>query len=115
MRKLSIAAIVVASLAVVLSGAALWRTRDIQTGKGTSTSTPAKASTAPALVSVPNEVLKHAMVAGAELGKLKLKFKVTMAPSVSTPKQKVMSQNPAPGTKVPVGSEVQLTVSSGPV
>jgi hypothetical protein len=114
MRKLSIAAIVVASLAVVLSGTALWRARDIHSGKAASTPAP-KAAPAPALVSVPNEVLKQAIVAGGELLKLKLKFKVTMAPSVSTPKQKVMSQNPAPGTKVPVGSEVQLTVSSGPV
>jgi beta-lactam-binding protein with PASTA domain len=112
MKKLSVAAILLASLAVVLSGAALWRTRHI------STKAPATAGlstgSAAGLVDVPNEVLKNAYTAGADLTKIKLKFKVTEEPSVSTAKNKVMAQNPAPGTQVPVGTEVELTVSSGP-
>ena len=113
MKKLSVAAILVASLAVMLSGAALWRTREHLPSKA-----PAKAGlstgSGAALVSVPNEVLKNAYTAGADLTKIQLKFKVTSEPSVSTAKNKVMAQNPAPGTQVPVGTEVELTVSSGP-
>ena len=84
-------------------------------GRPPSTGPRSTPTTAPALVSVPNEVLKNAFIAGADLDTLKLKFRIVEAPSVSTGKGRVMAQNPAPGTKVPIGTEVELTVSSGPV
>ena len=115
MKKLSIAALVVAGLAVLMSGAALWRTRDISSKKSTTTAAAKPtATTAPALVSVPNATTKNAYTVGADLRKMKLKFKVVTSASVTIGKNRVMAQNPAPGTKVPVGTEIELTVSTGP-
>jgi len=46
---------------------------------------------------------------------LKLNVTVTTGPSVTTAKNKVMNQDPVPGTRVPEGSTVQLKLSTGPL
>jgi len=113
-KKLSVAALVVASLAVIGSGAALWRTFDLHSGE----SAPAPATTVPAgpaLVVVPTVIGKDGMSAAADLANLKLQVSVVTGPSVTTAKNKVMNQDPVPGTGVPEGSTVQLKLSTGPL
>jgi eukaryotic-like serine/threonine-protein kinase len=116
MKKLAIAAIVVAALAVVTSGAALWRTRDLskspETNSTTSSSEPS--TTAVPLVDVPDTTNKNAFGAVAALTDLQLHYKIVRTPSATVPERTVMSQTPAPGTQVPPGTLVELTVSSGP-
>ena len=53
-------------------------------------------------------------MAGKALTDVQLKFKVVRTPSTTVAKRTVISQNPAPGTTVPAGTVVELTVSSGP-
>jgi hypothetical protein len=108
MRKLATAAILAAALAMVMSGAALWRTRHLSSSKNNSTVSNGSE------VAVPDATNKIAYVAGAEMSQLKLKYKLTRTPSATVAKSMVISQNPAPGTKVPPGTQVELTVSSGP-
>jgi len=114
MKKLAIAAIVAAALAVVTSGAALWRTRDLSkpsNGTTASTGEPSTASGEP--VAVPDTTNKNFFGAGQDLSAVGLKFKVVRTPSATVAKSIVISQNPAPGTTVPAGTEVELTVSNG--
>jgi hypothetical protein len=110
MKKLAWGALVWASLAVLVSGAALWRTRHM-----TSRSKP-PATTVPTadLVTVPNEVAKDLYGAAADLTTAKLKFTKVSALSATMTENHVVSQDPAPGAQVPAGSTVRLTVSIGP-
>jgi len=108
MRKLAIAAIVAAALATATSGAALWRTRHLS--KSTE-NTPVPTS---ALVDVPDTTNQNVLLAGKTLSDLNLKFQLVKTPSPTVAKSIVISQNPAPGTKMPVDNAVQLTVSDGP-
>ena len=92
----------------------MWRTFDLHSGE----SAPAPTTTVPAgpaLVSVPTLIDKDGMAAAADLANLKLKVTVTTGPSVTTAKNKVMNQDPVPGTSVPEGSTVQLKLSTGPL
>jgi beta-lactam-binding protein with PASTA domain len=116
MKKLAIAAIVVAALAVVTSGAALWRTRDLSKPPETNstTSSEAPSTTAAPLVDVPDTTTKNAFGAAQALTDLQLHYKIVRTASATVPEKGVISQNPAPGTQVPAGTVVELTVSSGP-
>jgi hypothetical protein len=109
MRKLAIAAIVAAALATATSGAALWRTRHLSTSSTDNTPLPASA-----LVDVPDATNQNVLVVGKTLTDLNLKFQLVKTPSPTVAKSIVISQNPAPGTKMPVDNAVQLTVSDGP-
>ncbi len=123
MKKLSIVAIVAAVLSVGLSGVALYRTKDASSKSSTPAATAkptakgkgkATTTTAPgANVTVPTAT-GSVFIAGKAIQDLKLKIKVSQSPSASVPKGSVIAQDPAPGTKVPTGTEVKLTVSSGP-
>ncbi len=112
-KGLTIAACALAFLALFMSAAAVWRSRDVKPAHH-GTAKPA-ASSGPNLVAVPSEVNKNGMLAAADLAKLNLKFGITPWPSVSTSRNRVISQDPLPGTKVPEGTAVQLKVSTGPV
>jgi serine/threonine-protein kinase len=106
----AIATIVLGGLAMVMSGAALWRTRHASS-KG-----PAVISTTPppGSVAVPDGTTKSAYVAGQALTDSNLKFKLVRTPSTTVGKTIVISQDPAPGTFVAPGTVVTLTISSGP-
>jgi hypothetical protein len=52
---------------------------------------------------------------GAELSSLGLNYTVHNAPSTSTPIGRVIATNPTAGSKVPSGSTISITVSTGPV
>jgi beta-lactam-binding protein with PASTA domain len=106
MRNLAIAAIAAAVLATATSGAALWRTRHLSTS-----STGNKPTSE--LVQVPDATNKTVLLMGALLSDLRLKFKVVWASSTTVAKSAVISQNPAPGSNVPVDTVVELTVSNG--
>jgi beta-lactam-binding protein with PASTA domain len=111
MKKLSIAALVVAILSAGVSGVALYRTRDLPSS--TSSAPNGTTSTTSQLVEIPFEGGKDAYQAAADLQAAGLGFTVVLAPSVSVPKGKVSSQSPLEGTSVPRGTVIQLTVSSG--
>ena len=119
MKKLPVVAVVMASLSLVVSGWALWRSYDTTdaTGRPTSsTSTtvaPGSTTTIP-LVVVPTEVGKNGMAAALNLKGSKLKSSIVEAPSVNVSKGYVISQRPQQGTEVPVGTVIELTISSGP-
>jgi beta-lactam-binding protein with PASTA domain len=110
-----VGALVLSLLAVVGSGYALWRTFDVQSNHTSTPTTTTAVPGGPLLVEVPSEINKHGMGAAAELANLKFTVTVTSGPSVTTKRDYVMNQDPAPGTMVPEGSEVQLKISSGPV
>jgi hypothetical protein len=115
MKKLSVVTLVLAVLAVALSAAALWRTRDIPASP--STPTPAAGETTTTtipLVMVPNVINENVFVASKKMADSKLIFKVVQSPSVGVPRNVVILQIPEAGTSVPEGSEVQLTISNGP-
>ena len=109
---LAVVACVVALVSLAFSSLALWRTRHLHVASAsavTATTVPG-----PALVVVPSEVDKNGMMAAGELAALKLNFEITPWPSVSTGVNRVISQDPQPGTSVPAGTSVRLRVSSGP-
>ena len=112
-RKVLVTTLVVASLAVIASGVALWRTVDASS----KSHAPAKSTVpaGPALVVVPSLINRNGMIAVDTLAKLKLKVSIITGPSVTTPRDHVINQDPVPGTRVPEGSSVQLKLSSGPV
>ena len=104
--------LVVALLAVIASGVALWRTVDASKSHA-----PAKITVpaGPALVVVPSVINRNGLTAAALLADLKLQVTITTGPSVTTPRDHVINQDPVPGTRIPEGSSVQLKLSSGPV
>lgn len=107
-----VGALVLALLAMVGGGYALWRTFDV---KSNHTSTPTTTVPAgPPLVTVPSELNKDGMTAAAELANLKLGITVTTGPSNSTKRNFVMNQDPLPGTMIPEGSTVSVKLSTGP-
>jgi serine/threonine-protein kinase len=112
MRKLATAAIVAAVLAMVLSGAALWRTRHLSSSK----SNPGVSPTNPAAeqVAVPDVTNKNSFEASLNLSAAKLSYRMVKAPSATVAKNFVISEDPAAGTMVPAGTEIQLTTSTGP-
>lgn len=117
MKKFSIAAIVVAALSLGASGWVL-RSYDETTtpeqGPSPTTTTATTTTTVPIVV-VPTEVGKTAMVAAGHLHTVNLKWKlVSPVASVTTAKYNVVSQSPLPGTEVPEGTVIELTLSSGP-
>ena len=65
------------------------------------------------LVDVPDATNKSALAVGKALTD-QAEVQDGQTPSATVAKSIVISQNPAPGTKVPAGTEVELTVSSGP-
>ena len=113
-RKILVGALVVSLLAVVGSGAALYRTFDHKSSSGSSTPQTTLLP-GPVLVEIPSVIDKNGMTAAADLANLKLRVTVTTGPSVTTPKDNVIDQNPAAGTQVPEGSAVNLKLSSGPI
>jgi beta-lactam-binding protein with PASTA domain len=104
MRKLAAAAILLAFLSVALSAAAIWRSRNISH----------QPDSASALVAVPDTTNLNLYKAGSDLEALQLTFVVKPTPSIEVPKNRVMSQDPAPGTSVAAGTQIELTVSAGP-
>jgi PASTA domain len=107
-----VVALVAASLAFIAGGVALWRTVDRPLKSNAPENTvPA----GPALVTVPSVINRSDLVAADELAALKLTFTVITGPSVTTPRDHVITQDPLPGTRVPEGSSVQLKMSSGPI
>jgi beta-lactam-binding protein with PASTA domain len=112
MKKLSIVALVVAILSAGVSGVALYRTRDLPSS--TSSAPGGTTSTTTQLVDVPFEGGQDVFKAAGDLQAVGLGFTVVMAPSVTVPKGRVLSQSPLEGTSVPRGTVIQLTVSSGP-
>jgi len=105
--------LVVASLAVIASGVALWRTVDASRKSNAPVESTVPAG--PALVTVPSVINRNGLTAAAELAKLNLKVTIITGPSVTTPRDHVINQDPVPGTTIPEGSAVQLKLSSGPV
>jgi len=114
MKKLAIAAIVVAALAVVTSSAALWRTRNLSNSHSNTTPSTAPSTSQGPLIDVPDAVNQTGAAAAFALTAIDLKSKVVRAASDTIPERTVISQTPAPGTKVPAGTVVELTISSGP-
>jgi serine/threonine-protein kinase len=111
MRKLSTVAtiaIVAAVLSIGLSGVAMWRTNHA------SKPTENPPATATGLVAVPDATNVNVYVVGNNLQTIALTYTITKSPSASVPRLNVISQEPAPGTQVPPGTVVKLTVSSGP-
>jgi len=111
-RQVLVGALVLSLLAMAGGGYALWRTFDVESNHATTPTTTVPAG--PPLVTVPSELNKNGLTAVAELANLKLATKVTTAPSVSTRRNFVLNQDPLPGTVIPEGSTVALTLSSGP-
>jgi beta-lactam-binding protein with PASTA domain len=109
---------VLAILAVGASGYALWRTFDEDAAPRTQIQTTARTSRAPtttvAVVTVPSQAGRNAMVATSELAKVGLKAKVSHKPSTTVPRERVVDQQPVEGTRVPVGTVIELFLSSGP-
>ncbi|MGQ0832863.1 MAG: PASTA domain-containing protein [Microthrixaceae bacterium] len=122
MKRLSLVAIVVALVSLGMSGWALQRSYDADSDRlprasVTSTSTTGSSSTttlAANLVLVPTLLGKDGLGASVILRNLGLEAKVVTAPSVTVGKNRVIAVEPAVGTKVPKGTVVQLTLSSGP-
>jgi beta-lactam-binding protein with PASTA domain len=104
MKKLAIATITAAVLALVMAGATLWRTRN-----ASSSEQPGAQQ-----IEVPDASNKTFLVAGQAVRRINLKLKLVKAPSATVAESMIISQNPAAGTKVPTGTEVELLVSSGP-
>ena len=115
-EKLPVATIVFSVLALAISGWALWRVEDTSAPKPTKTTTSSSGATTTtaALVVVPDETNKVSIVAADDLTKHGLQFKIDRKPSTSTPRDKVISQDPSQGTRVARGTVVKLLVSSGP-
>jgi hypothetical protein len=67
-----------------------------------------------ALVVVPTELGRNGFVAGIHLKLTGLEVVTLRTPSVSIPKNFVISQSPEQGTEVPEGTVIELTLSSGP-
>src|SRR6476659_3402684 len=109
-RRLAIAAIIVASISVVLSGVTMWRIRDVSSSSSPSQTT----TTGHASVVVPYVGGRFSIDAAAQLASVQLGHKVTKVPSASANADTVISQNPAGGVRVAPRSVVQLTVSAGP-
>jgi len=108
-------ALVVALLALGISSWALVKSYDSETGDGSTTPmTEEGASTTIPLVLVPSVVGKNGLSAAADLTAVKLKSSVVRGPSVNVPRDRVISQNPQQGTRVPEGTIIELTLSSGP-
>jgi hypothetical protein len=117
-RRLSIFAVVVALLSAATSSFALWRTYDddaITTrAAGSSETEGDSTSTTDPLVVVPSQAGKDGLTAAAALIDVGLEPKISRKPSVSVPKDMVVSQTPVEGTRVPRGTVVELFLSSGP-
>jgi beta-lactam-binding protein with PASTA domain len=108
-----VTALIVASLAVIASGVALWRTVDVPSRANAPRVSTVPAG--PALVTVPSVINKNGLTAAADLANLKLEVSVLSWPSVTTLRDHVIDQDPAPGTRVPEGTAVQIKLSSGPI
>jgi beta-lactam-binding protein with PASTA domain len=112
MRKLAVAAMILVVLALVaVGGWAVWLSDDTTTT--TESSTAVSTSTIP-LVLVPTEIGKNGFFAALDLRNDGLGTSVIRTPSVSVARNRVISQRPLPGTLVPRGTVIELTISSGP-
>lgn len=109
-------ALSVALIALGVSSWALVRSYDSKTvdeSSSTPTTEPGATTTIP-LVVVPSVVGKNGFFAAVSIEKAKLKSSVVRAPSVNIPRDRVIRQNPQQGTRVPEGTSIELTLSSGP-
>jgi beta-lactam-binding protein with PASTA domain len=113
-KRLAVVALIVAIVALLVSVAALWTawdngdstgTRNISVSRSTTTTIP--------LVTTPSQAGKNVMVAGSDLQKVGLGFTIVYAPSVTTPRDRVISQHPVETTRVPKGTVITLVASSG--
>jgi hypothetical protein len=109
---LAVVACGIALVSLAFSALALWRTRHLHVASASAAITTTVPG--PTLVVVPSEVDKNGMIAASDLAGLGLTFEITPWPSVSTGLNRVITQDPAPGTSVPLGTSVRLKVSSGP-
>src|SRR5262245_21320572 len=109
-RGLAIAAITLAAVAVMISGIAVWHTRDLP-----ATAPPPASGTTnvPGTVIVPYLVGTTQAAAVAQLTGLHLGNRIRTAPSDSVISGNVISQNPTAGTRVPLEFVVQVRVSTG--
>ena len=122
MKRLAVVAVVLALMSLGVSAWALKYSYDANHGTSSPThpvtTTTVKGATTttttPAVVTIPSVVGKNGFNAGAGLGGVGLKTKILRAPSVSVPKNYVIAQSPLPGTEVPRGTVITLTLSSGP-
>jgi hypothetical protein len=117
MRRISIAALIVALLAAGVSGFALWRTYDTDTAERSGNGAQlvgGTTSTTVRLVTIPSQAGKGGMQAAADLKKAGLEVKVSRKASVTVPVNRVVGQSPIEGPRVPAGTIVELFLSSGP-
>jgi hypothetical protein len=119
MRRVSIAALVVAILSAGVSGFALWRTYDTESASPTTVGGAglpggATSSSVGGLVVIPSQAGKHGLQAVADLEAVGLKVKISYKPSVTVPMERVVNQVPLEGKRVPAGTVVEIFLSSGP-
>lgn len=65
-------------------------------------------------VVVPDVVGREAMPAAVQLQQKGLAVTIVRSPSIAVPERIVIEQDPAAGTEAPAGTEVELTISTGP-
>jgi len=117
MKRLSIAAILIAVASLGVSGWALSRSYDtpaVSSPGSTTTTVRGGGSATEPLVVVPSVVNRNSIAAAVVLEDAKLTYKVVRATSPSVAEDRVISQNPLQGTEVPEGTVIELTISSGP-
>jgi serine/threonine-protein kinase len=107
---LAIAALVVAVIALLVGTAGLVEARRADTKK----SQPAKSSSSSGQIAVPNMVGETGVNATVKLKAANLQSKNVRQASPTVAKGRVISQDPAAGTKVAEQTLVTLTVSDGP-
>ena len=102
----------VVALVLVAAGAVFALTRGDSGGGGGATTQPT--TTAAALVQIPDVVGQQVAEAKAALEAVGLAVLVTKEASNDAPAGQVLAQRPSAGGGVPVGTTVELQVSSGP-
>jgi hypothetical protein len=111
---LAIAALVVGVIALLIGTAGLIEARRADTKKSHPATSSSSASSSAGLVTVPDVVGVPSVSAGTKLAAAKLHAKPVHQPSPTVVKGRVISQDPAAGTKVASGTLITLTVSDGP-
>jgi hypothetical protein len=120
MRKVAVGVVVLLWLAG--SGWAVWHYYGTTPKSPDSTSTDAPRQAGPdvspttegVVVVVPDVVGREAMPAALQLQQKRLGITIVRSSSIAVPERIVIAQDPAAGTEVPSGTEVELTISTGP-
>ena len=117
MKRLALVAVVLSVVSLGISGWALWHSYDANstsTNTSVTSTTTHGTTTTTGLVILPTVVGRNVYLASAGLAGVGLKTAIVRAPSVNVLKNYVISQSPLPGTEVPRGTVITLTLSSGP-